>query len=38
MNDPLQTLGDFIMSWLDPLGVVIGLEIAIPVFWATTPP
>lgn len=24
---------DFIMDWLDPIGVVVGLIIAIPVFW-----
>lgn len=24
---------DFIMTWLDPVGVVIGLIIAVPVFW-----
>lgn len=24
---------DFIMNWLDPIGVVIGLIVAVPIFW-----
>lgn len=24
---------DFIMNWLDPIGVVVGLVISVPVFW-----
>lgn len=28
-----QGISDFIMTWLDPIGVVLGLVIAVPVFW-----
>jgi hypothetical protein len=29
----IDTITAFVMKWLDPVGVVIGLLIAIPVFW-----
>ncbi len=28
-----QTLSGFIMTWLDPIGVVLSLVVTIPVFW-----
>ncbi len=28
-----QTVTDFVMTWLDPIGVVIGLLVTLPVFW-----
>ncbi|MCX8049876.1 MAG: hypothetical protein N3A55_09530 [Methylohalobius sp.] len=29
----LQAVLQFIMTWLDPIGVVVGLILAVPVFW-----
>ncbi len=28
-----QTAYDFIMTWLDPIGIVLGLIAAVPLFW-----
>jgi len=28
-----QTFTDFVMTWLDPVSVVIGLVVTLPVFW-----
>lgn len=28
-----QNLSNFVMTWLDPIGVVIGLTVTLPVFW-----
>ncbi len=28
-----QTISHFVMTWLDPIGVVIGLLVALPVIW-----
>jgi len=28
-----QKVSDFIFTWLDPIGVVLGLVVALPVFW-----
>lgn len=33
MNEVPAALHSFIMDWLDPVGVVVGLVVAFPVFW-----
>lgn len=29
----IESVRDFVMTWLDPIGVVMGLVIAVPVLW-----
>jgi hypothetical protein len=33
MNNLLEAMHEFVMTWFDPVGVVVGLIIAVPVLW-----
>lgn len=33
MSEVFEGIRSFIMQWLDPIGIVVGLIIAVPVFW-----
>ncbi len=33
MREVVVAIRDFVMTWLDPVGIVIGLGVAVPVFW-----
>ena len=33
MKDILAAMHNFIMTWLDPLSIVVGLVVSVPIFW-----